>query len=138
MNKFLAYTIIAILLGTVTMITPLGMLEQNNNIPTRFEDTITDQENPANDIEPNVPEYDGSEMLSAPEVPKKPIEELSYEDKEPEEPQVIEETSLEPQIGDSNLILTDATSGLSLIGLMIIPSFLVALSVFVYLKKRTK
>jgi hypothetical protein len=135
MNKIIVYTIIAILLGTVTMTTPLVMLEQKHNIPTGAEDTITEQENTTTDIEPNDQEYERSEMLATPEAANEPTDEPSYTNKEPED---IEEKPLDPQISDSKLILTDATLGLSSIGLMIIPSFLCALGVFEYLRRRTK
>ena len=94
MNKFLVYTIIAILLGTVTMATPLFMFEQNNNISTGVEDTITGEEHTTTDVEPSDQEWDRSEMLATPEVPNESTGEPSYDDKEPEEPQDFEEKPL--------------------------------------------
>ena len=119
MNKFLIYTVIAILLGTITMITPLVILESNDQIHGKnYADT-----NPGLDSEST--EY--SDMVVSPEEPNERLDDKTPVDSSPEE----------PQSSDTKLSLTDPFSGLSSIALMIIPSFLIALGVFVYHKKQT-
>jgi hypothetical protein len=117
MNRLLVYAVIAILLGTVTMVSPLAVLESKILIPDS-QSTITDWE-------PNTQESDRGYL--SPEEPAVPSSPDSYDRLPPE-----------PQESNSKLILTDATSTLSSIGLMIVPSFIVALSVFIYFKKRIR
>jgi hypothetical protein len=130
MNKILAYTVIAILLGTVTMLAPLALLGPGDSTPA------------------TVPEL----MTTAPEAGESNDQNRTFEDSqtlgggnlstdnwtEPEAP-VESESPSEPS--SSEYVLTFKTeenpSDLSPIGLMTIPSFLVALGVFVYLRKRT-
>jgi hypothetical protein len=139
MNKILAYTVIAILLGTVTMIAPLALLGS--------DDYITDTE-PA----PSVPEY----TVMAPEATEPSDQQRATENGgtlesgdlptemwtkpeapvEPEPAPVPESAEPSPQEPELTVKTAENPSDLSPIGLMTIPSFLVALGVFVYLRKR--
>ena len=138
MNKIMLYVGLAILLGTVTMVVPLALLEPRDSImdikdtPTVPEYTVTvpEVEEPNNledfgedrilengnfSVQMTTPEpapetLAPSEPSAAPEVP-------------PQEPELVVKTAENP-------------SDLSPIGLMTVPSFLVALGVFVYLRKR--
>jgi len=138
-NRILVYTVIAILLGTVTMVAPLALIEPSDSItdtepaPTVPEYTIKGPEEPNNQKRA----YEDSEMLEsgnfstetwttpepAPAVPVEPSEPAAAPEVSPQEPEPAVKTAENP-------------SDLSPIGLMTIPSFLVALGVFVYLRKR--
>jgi hypothetical protein len=117
MNRLLVYTVIAILLGTATMVSPLAVLESKSLLP--------DSQSTISDGEPNTQESNRGYLT--PEEPAVPSSTDNYDNLPPE-----------PQESDSKLSLTDATTTLSSIGLMIVPSFIVALSVFVYFKKRIR
>jgi hypothetical protein len=128
MNKVLVYTVIAILLGTVTMVVPLAVLESNDPI-VRNDDLINEIESTGAETQ------ERSDMLAAPEPAPaaKPEEEYSQTDSEtfdksPEEP-------VEPTVATWGE--ADVASSLSSIGLIVIPSFVIALGVFVLLKKRS-
>ena len=100
-NKILVYTVIAILLGTVTMVVPLALLGPSNLI--QDNDVLTSPE-PSAEQSGGIEPYDSSSKES---------------------------------VGrESSLRETDVASDLSSIGLMTVPSFLVALGVFVYIKKQ--
>ncbi len=105
------YVGLAILLGTVTMVVPLALLGPG--------DPIFDSKDPVNALEPDGGTFERSDMLASPEVPAEPSA--------PEISDTVPETTLSK---------TDVASDLSSIGLMIVPSFLIALGAFVYLKKR--
>jgi hypothetical protein len=115
MNRILVYTVIAILLGTVTMVAPLALLGTIEPIG-EGGNTVTSIESEGGTLERN-------DMLTVPESPEAA-------------PEPSETLSGEPELCDAKLNETDAVSGLSSIGLMIVPSFLIALGAFVYLKKR--
>lgn len=125
-NKILVYTVIAILLGTVTMVAPLALLGPEDPI-TDIKYTVTVPEA----AEPSDQERDSenggtlerNDLLSSPESPSAASE---PSDALPEE----------PRLSDTAFNETDAISGLYSIGLMIVPSFLIAVGAFVYLKKR--
>lgn len=133
MNKILLYIGLAILLGTVTMVAPLALLEPEDSIPDK-------------EYTPTVPEY----TIKGPEEPNN--QERAYENggtlgnidvwTRPEAPVEPEPTAPdEPSPQEPELVLlvvktAETPSDLSPIGLMTIPSFLIALGVFVYLKKR--
>jgi hypothetical protein len=139
LNKILLYTVIAILLGTVTMVVPLALLGPSDSIPDT-EPTLT------------VPEY----TLTVPEATEPSDQERASENGgtlesgdfptdmwtkpeapvEPEPPAVAEPSEPSPQEAELVVKTSENTSDLSPIGLMTIPSFLVALAVFVYLRKR--
>ncbi|MCW4034622.1 MAG: hypothetical protein NWF03_04590 [Candidatus Bathyarchaeota archaeon] len=103
MNKMLTYTLLAILLGTVTMLAPLALYEKTDAInggeySIQFNDTETTSERTG-------------DMVVAPGATNTDTKyTLTFDDTEP--------TDFSP------------------IAWMTIPSFVVALGVFVYLKKR--
>lgn len=118
MNKFLVYTALAILLGTVTMVAPLALIEQPCPVPEKFVVSDVDEGS-----------LQRGDMLEAPEATLGQKDYETFGDSPaPEDVEACE----------TNLALVDASSGLSSVGLMIVPSFLVALGVFVYLKKRVE
>ena len=115
-NKILVYTVIAILLGSVTMVVPLALLGPSNLIPDdKYINTESGEET-----------FERNDALSSPEASAEQIDGTETYDKSPPEAAKSE----------SSLRGTDVASDLSSIGLMAVPSFLVALGVFVYLKKR--
>jgi hypothetical protein len=130
MNKILVYTVIAILLGSVTMLAPLALLAVGDSTPATVPDLVF-----------TVPEAGESDDLNRTFEDSQTLdgENLSTENwTEPEAPVESESPS---ETSPSEYVLTFKTaetpSDLSPIGLMTIPSFLVALGVFVYLRKRT-
>ncbi len=132
MNKILVYTFLAILLGTVTMIAPLALLEP----PEQHMLTTTTADN--SNITALSPEKDtlGAERtVTAPELPEPAPSAPEFSAQGPE--------SASPEEPDAESVRTysistesELVSGLSSLGLMIVPSFLIAVGVFVYLKKR--
>lgn len=139
MNRILVYTVIAILLGTVTMVVPLALLGPSDSIPdteytlTVPEGTVTVPEAAEPSDQERGSENGGTleggdlptEMWTRPETPVEP-EPTAPDGPSPQEPELV------------LLVVKTAEnpSDLSPIGLMTIPSFLIALGVFVYLKKR--
>ena len=140
MNKVMLYVGLAIMLGTVTMIAPLALISPEDTIPndrnlvTPPEYVVTTPES----TEPSEQEnfFGEDRMLEngnssaqpttpepAPTIPMEPSDTAPEPDVEPQEPELV---------GRKEANSTD----LSPIGLMAIPSFLVALGVFVYLSKR--
>jgi len=120
MNKILAYTVIAILLGTVTMVAPLALLGPSDpNQEGKFIVTVPEATEPSD--QERASENGGT--LESGDLPNE-----MWTKPEPSEP------------SSQEYVMTCGTvekpSDLSPIGLMTIPSFLVALGVFVYLKKR--
>jgi hypothetical protein len=119
LNKALVYTVIAVLLGSVTMVVPLALLGPDNLIP-------------ADNYLKTVPESDEETidrngwLASSNESAEQSADTESYD-----------ASAIEPAAADSNSRETSLVSNLSSIGLITVPSFLVALGVFVYLKKRT-
>ncbi|MBA7626898.1 hypothetical protein ES703_34356 [subsurface metagenome] len=134
MNKILAYTVIAILLGTVTMVAPLALLGPEDSI-TDTEPTLTVPEYTVTGPEAGEPN-DQENFFGA----DKMLECGSYSvqrttpDPEPSEPAATPDVS--PEEPELAVKTADDSTDLSPIGLMTIPSFLVALGVFVYLRKR--
>jgi hypothetical protein len=140
LNKALVYTVIAILLGTVTMVAPLALLGPSDSIP----DT---------EPTPTVPEF----TLSVPEETEPNNQDRACEDNktlqggnfstetwtrpepapvEPEPSAPVEPSEPSSQEYAITAKTVENQSDLSPIGLMTIPSFLIALGVFVYLRKR--
>jgi len=118
MNRIVVYTFIAVLLGIVTMSIPLAVLEPS--------DPILACDDPTNSYNLEGGALESNDSFATPESPGiAPVPEPS--ETIPKEPQWVKSTSLNQK---------DASSGLSSIGLMIIPSFLIALGIFVYQKKR--
>jgi hypothetical protein len=131
MNKILVYTVLAILLGTVTMIAPLALLEQ----PEQPMLTTTTADNSDARLSPQKDTLGAEDTLTAPELPEPTPSSPDFstqgpESASPEEPNA-ENAGTYNISAESGLV-----SGLSSIGLMIVPSFLIAVGVFVYLKKR--
>ena len=131
-NKILLYIGLAILLGTVTMVAPLALLGPEDSI-TEPKDTLTVPEAAEPSDQQRASENGGTlesgdlptEMWAKPAAPV-----------EPEPPAVPEPAEPSPQEAVLAVKTADNASDLSPIGLMVIPSFLVALGVFVYLRKR--
>ena len=129
LNKALVYTVIAILLGSVTMLAPLALLGTGDFPP----DTV--------------PEL----VVTAPEAGESNDQNRTFEDSqtlgggdlstdnwtEPEAPVESDSPSETSQEYGITAKTAETPSDFSPIGLMTIPSFLVALGVFVYLRKRT-
>ena len=115
-NKFLVYTVIAILLGSVTMAVPLALLGPDNLVPTASNDNIFGARDGT---------AERNDTLISPDATPQQTEDTGTYDASSEKP------SFESGLGKA-----DVASGLSSIGLMIVPGFLVALGIFVYLKKR--
>lgn len=131
MNKILVYTIFAILLGTIIMTAPLALLEPTQSLlHTTEEDNSKILEFDRDTLQSNdmwtnqtLGESNGEhtsesdpEHTTQPSVPPEPL---------PEEPRLVDSTY------DDSLTV----SGLYPLGVMIVPSFLVALGIFVYFKK---
>jgi hypothetical protein len=115
-NKFLAYTVVAILLGSVMMVVPLAVLGPDNLVPddgkynTLGAGEETAQRNDSQLDTLTIPPSNGTETY---------------------------DNSSQYFVHQTESEGADVASGLSSMGLMVFPSFLVALGVFVYLKKRT-
>jgi len=133
------YVGLAILLGTVTMVAPLAVLGPNETIPDTRNGDIpefivtapetaepSDQENFFGEGK-TLEAGNYSVQTTNPEretaVPMEPSESAPVADVSPEEPELVVKT-------------VDNSSDLSPIGLLTVPSFLVALGVFVYFRKR--
>ena len=126
MNKILVYSVLAILLGTVTMFVPLYVLEQRDTIPEgTYTIDVPDSEPSQEDrgIE-NGGSFEANDMLQNPETPVPEPEPAPVESSDPD--------SEELEVW-STIFSSDSSSS---IGLMIVPSFLIALGAFVYLKRR--
>ena len=116
MNKILAYTVIAILLGSITMVVPLALLGPNKLVPVDSKDNA-----PGSGEET----YERNDALAFPNITSQQTDSIGTYDK-----------SSSPPSFESGLGIADVNSGLSSVGLMIVPGFVVALGIFVYLKKR--
>jgi hypothetical protein len=117
MNKLLIYSVIAILLGSVTMIVPFGLLELNNGIDDTYTDDI-----PGSGGE--TIQRDG--VLPGPDAPSD-----QYADIEGSDASETESAADKPNSKGTNVV-----NNLSSIGLITITSFLIALGVSIYLKNR--
>jgi hypothetical protein len=157
MNKILPYIVIAILLGTVTMVVPYVLLGSSDNTAVTEGDTLIqpspEPEQPTAPIEP--PTSEPTEPPTETETPDNqernfteggdfetsdtpsPVPEAPLEPEEPSESetQELQPEAPEPALTKTNLI-AESLSRLSPIGLMTIPSFLIALGAFIYLRKR--
>ena len=116
MNKTVVYTVIAILLGTVTMVAPLALLGPNEIDPAKYS-TIGASDN-ATASQELLDSTRGNENFSSPA----PSSNTSGNGSQPNE---------------TYLLTAETVSSLSQVGLLILPSFLVALGVFVYFRKRS-
>ena len=139
MNKVILYVGFAILLGTVTMAVPLALLGSENTIqddtnylsPPEYIVTVpesTDPNNQERDLEEGglLENGDFSAQGKTPEpepaIPMEPSETPPETDGQPQEAELV--TTAENPLD------------LSSVGFLMVPSFLVAFGVFVYLKKR--
>ena len=118
MNKIFTYTVIAILLGAIIMVTPLALLKPSGH-------TIAGEDSGTNG-EPDAEALEGDDRFASPKEPSASLDDQEIPESSPEEPSAYETLGNEESVA----------SILSSIGLMIIPSFLIGLGVFVYLKKR--
>jgi hypothetical protein len=128
MNKILAYTVIAILLGTFTMVVPLALLGPEGSIPdAEYKLTVPEATEPSDQerTSENGGTFESNDVVASPEAPV-----------EPEPPAVPEPSEPSPQEPELTVKTAENPSDLSPIGLMTIPSFLIALGVFVFLRKR--
>jgi hypothetical protein len=135
LNKVMLYVGLAILLGTVTMVAPLALLRPNatssgdTNLVTPPEYAVTGPEQTEPSSQEKSPDEGGllesgnfSIQATTPE-PAAPCEPTAAPDVTPEAPEPIVRTA-------------ENHTDLSSVGLLTVPSFLVALGVFVYLRKR--
>ncbi|MGD9131178.1 MAG: hypothetical protein PVH73_06350 [Candidatus Bathyarchaeota archaeon] len=129
MNKALVYTVIAILLGSVTMLAPLALLGPKDSTPDAIPELV----------------------VMAPEAGESNNQNRTFEDSQTLEgenlstenwtrPEATTESDSPSENSSHEYTITAKTAenppDLSPIGLITIPSFLVALGVFVYLRKR--
>jgi hypothetical protein len=129
MNRILLYTVVAILLGSVTMLAPLALLGPGDSTPDTVPELVVTVPEAGESNDQNRT-FEDSQMLEGGN--------LSTETwTEPEAPVESDSTS-EPSSQEYGITAKTAENptDLSPIGLMTIPSFLVALGVFVYLRKR--
>jgi len=151
MNKILPYIVIAIMLGTVIMVVPYVLLGPSDYTSMSGESTLiqpspAETEQPSAPIEPEpVPSplqeergyTEGGDLLSddsstpVPSAPTSTPTPVPSAVPEPSEPEASELASTK-----STDLIIESLSVLSPIGLMTIPSFLIALGAFIYLKKR--
>ena len=111
-NKILTYTVIAILLGSVTMVVPLALLGPDNLVPDDTTKTYSGSGEELSDSRDTFAPSGATTQQTNDTCP-------SYSQ-------------------DSGVAKADVASELSSMGLIIVPGFLVALGVFVYLKKQTE
>jgi len=132
MNKIMLYVGLAILLGTVTMVAPLALLEPNDSTPDN-QYTLSVPEGEEQDSQDR--SYEEGRMLENenPSAQTKTPEPTLSVPVEPSEPDAAPEVPQEPEL---TLKTAETPADLSPIGLMAIPSFLVALGVFVFFRKR--
>jgi len=116
MNKNLVFTVIAILLGTLTIVLPITLIGPSDSIPEgqysiNSTDVGGDTQNRSYADEGT---YEGSDTWTSPDLTDNPPEPLTTE---------------------ANLT-NGIDARLTSIGLMIVPSFLMALGVFIYIRRR--
>jgi hypothetical protein len=111
MKKTVLYVGLAILLGTVTMVAPLALLKDNN---------------PFSDYTYNNNETMGLDSTSG------DFSVLAPSEPDPKESDVLPE---EPQV-TADVTSTDLSTDLSPVAFITVPSFLVALGVFVLLRRQ--
>ena len=117
MNRLIVYTLVAILFGMVTMVAPLAVLKNNGAIPTgQYPNNTTDGEDDTQNrnYDSQGPPNESNDNGISPEV---------------------SDETIEPTKNETHFLL-DSASGLTSIGLMAIPSFLIALGIFALIRKR--
>jgi hypothetical protein len=160
MNKILPYIVIAILLGTVTMVVPYALLGPSYNFAMTDGNPLIqpspEPEQPSAPTEPSTSEP--TEPSTSTETPdnqerafteggdiessdtQSPVPEVPLEPQEPEESSKLETQEPQPEAPESELTETNFIAEilpvLSPILLMTLPSFLIALGAFVYLRKQ--
>jgi hypothetical protein len=120
------YVGLAILLGTATMVVPLALLGPSDTLPDdRYIVTVPETAEPNNTErgQLNGTTLGGGNYTVQSSSPEATPEPAAPSEVSPQEPELTVKTAESP-------------SDLSAIGLMTVPSFLVALGVFVYLRKR--
>ena len=129
MNRILLYTVVGILLGSVTMLAPLALLGPGDSTPDTVPELVVTVPEAGESNEQNRT-FEDSQILEGGNLstetwtePEAPVESDSPSESSSQEYGITAKTAETP-------------SDLSPIGLMTIPSFLVALGVFVYLRKR--
>jgi hypothetical protein len=125
MNKILPYVLGAILLGTVTMVVPYMLLGSSDNASLTQRDEL---------IQPSTTQPAGEQLDSEGQAFSEDLESppASLTDQPPAEEPRSEDTG--STFGETDLIM-ESLSNLSSIALISIPSFLIALGSFIYLKK---
>lgn len=119
MNKIAVYFVLAIFLGSVTMLMPLAMLGPSNLLPDdNYLDIVS---------ESGGEKLEGNDTLTDREASVDQSNDTGAWDPSP----------IESARNKSSLWDTNVASNLSSIGLITVPSFIIAMGVFVYLKKRT-
>jgi hypothetical protein len=160
MNKILPYIVIAILLGTVTMVVPYALLGPRYNTALTDGNTlIQSSPEPEQSSAPTEPlTSEPTEPPTGTETPNSqerafteggdfensdtpsPVPEELLEPEEPEESSEPETQVPQPEAPESALTGTNLIAAnlpiLSPIVLMTLPSFLIALGAFIYLRKR--
>ena len=126
MNKNFVYVGLAILLGTVTMIAPLALLQDDNPfsddaylIKTSGSELENQTRNDYQTLSPELP----SDTLEAPA---------------PSEPVIGDATALAPEESEPVHSVDFEDSGMDLfpVALITVPSFLIAFGVFVFLRRQ--
>ena len=133
MNKVLVYTIFAILLGTVVMTVPLALIEH-------IESPLLNTTEEANDkmLESERSTFQSDDVWANQTLEEPGVASAQETNSEPPvEPAVPSEPSPEsPQVYDTTSDELLAVSGLSFLGVMIVPSLLIALGLFIFLKRQ--
>ena len=128
MNKIFLYVGLAILLGAVTMIVPLALLDDNNLLS---DDKFLVKTTSA-PIENQTREYSNNSEALGLDSSSESFTAIPPSEFEPTESDVSPE---EPQ-ATFNVTFGDSTADLSPIVLITVPSFLIALGVFVFLRRQ--
>jgi hypothetical protein len=128
LNKIVLYVGLAILLGTVTMVAPLALLNDNNSlsddkflVKTTSAPLDNQTREYSNDSKTLGLDSTSGSFTAIPPSEPDPTE----SDVLPEEPQAI-----------FDVTSGDSTTDLSPVALITVPSFLIALGIFVFLRRQ--
>jgi len=127
-NKIILYVGLALLLGTVTMVAPLALLNDNNPLS---EDKFLVKTTSA-PIENQTREYSNNSETLGLDSSSESFTAIPPSEPEPTESDVLTE---EPQ-ATLGLTSGDSPTDLAPIALITVPSFLIALGVFVFLRRQ--
>ncbi|KON29879.1 hypothetical protein AC477_05430 [miscellaneous Crenarchaeota group-1 archaeon SG8-32-1] len=108
MNRLIVYMLVAILFGMVTMVVPLALLKNNGTIPTG--------------------QYPNNTTEGVDDTQNR-----TFDNQGP--PNESNDNGSSSIVSDQTLLI-DSASGLTSIGLMVVPSLFLALGVFAYIRKR--